>query len=82
MREILAKGKDFYNIVPKLAKRFEGTIQFVLVVWWQKKNFYPLLKMLGCKNIEIQRPLDRKELWRLYQKADILFLHLNDHKAV
>ena len=76
------EGQGLHNIVPKLAKRFEVTIQFVLVGdGGQKQKLLSAIKMLGCKNIEIQRPLDRKELWRLYQKADILFLHLNDHKA-
>ncbi|WP_152907219.1 glycosyltransferase, partial [Pseudomonas aeruginosa] len=35
----------------------------------------------GCTNVEMTSPVPRSELIAAYQKADVLFLHLNDYDA-
>jgi glycosyltransferase involved in cell wall biosynthesis len=47
----------------------------------RKKQLLSALDAAGCDNVEMIPPVTRDELLKLYQEADVLFLHLNDHDA-
>jgi len=47
----------------------------------RKKQLEFALKTAHCHNVELVSPINREELIKEYQEADVLFLHLNDYPA-
>lgn len=76
----IGEGQGLHTIVPELAKRLEGKAIIKIIGDGGKK---PALQeaIKGMLNVEIEPPVKRKELISIYQKADVLFLHLNDYDA-
>lgn len=75
-------GQGLHKIVPLLAKRMEGQIQFKIIGDGGRKALLELeLKKEACTNVALLPPMNRKQLIDEYQKADVLFLHLNDYEA-
>lgn len=71
-----------HNIVPRLAKKLEGRAKFRLIGGGGRfRQLEDALAKSGCTNVVIEAPVARTELIRAYQKADVLFLHLNDYEA-
>ncbi len=67
------------RILPALAKRLEDRADFVLIGDGGKREaLEAALRVEGVANVEIRPPVARERLNEEYQKADILFLHLND----
>lgn len=78
----MGEGQGLHNIIPKLAKHFEGKLSFHLI--GDGGRLGPLKESLraeGCTNVELLNPVKRNELIEVYQSADVLFLHLNDYDA-
>ena len=77
----IGDGQGLHRIIPNLANELKD-VQFKLIGDGGARelliNNY-LFKLQN--NIEILKPVLRSELINEYQKADILFLHLNDYKA-
>tara|TARA_B100000989_G_C19525244_1_gene466476 strand:- start:2204 stop:3382 length:1179 start_codon:yes stop_codon:yes gene_type:complete len=77
----IGDGQGLHRIIPNLANELKD-VQFRLIGDGSAKGLLTnnyLFKLLN--NIEILKPVLRNELINEYQKADILFLHLNDYKA-
>ncbi len=78
----MGEGQGLHAIVPDLAKRFEGRLSFRLVGdGGRKLQLEQRLIELGCTNVDLLPPVNRAQLIKEYQHADILFLHLNDYAA-
>ena len=77
----IGDGQGLHKIIPYIANSLKD-IQFKLIGDGSAKKLLidnDLFK--SQNNIEISKPMLRNELINEYQNADILFLHLNDHKA-
>tara|TARA_Y100000389_G_scaffold61973_1_gene58010 strand:+ start:1844 stop:3010 length:1167 start_codon:yes stop_codon:yes gene_type:complete len=77
----IGDGQGLHRIIPNVANELKD-IQFRLIGDGSAREL--LIKDYLFKlqnNIEILKPVLRSELINEYQKADVLFLHLNDYKA-
>jgi len=75
----IGDGQGLHKILPGLAKQFKGHIRFKLIGdGGRKYQLEQKLLKVGCSNVELLPPVKRDQLIVEYQKADILFLHLND----
>lgn len=78
----MGEGQGLHLIIPGLAQKFAGRLQFKLIGdGGRKKKLVSAVESIGCNNVEILTPVKRAELIKIYQSADILFLHLNDYDA-
>ncbi len=78
----MGEGQGLHNILPKLAKMLEGRVEFnVIGDGGRKVQLEDALTLNGVTNVKLLPPVNRAELITCYQKADILFLHLNDYPA-
>lgn len=78
----MGEGQGLHNIIPDIAKRLEGKATFRLIGGGGRKaQLEDAVQSAGCGNVIIEPPVSRAELLDVYQKADILFLHLNDYEA-
>lgn len=78
----MGEGQGLHAIIPGLALRFADRLQFNLIGdGGRKQQLVSALASAGCTNVRILPPVKRCELIRIYQSADILFLHLNDYDA-
>jgi len=78
----MGEGQRLDEIVPQLAKRFSGCLCFKLIGdGGKRKQLVDAIDKLNIKNVDILPPMKRDKLIEMYKKADILFLHLNDHEA-
>ena len=78
----MGEGQGLHAIIPALAKRMEGRVNFRLIGDGGRKNRLEAELILhNCNNVDILPPINRSELIKEYQAADILFLHLNDYDA-
>ena len=76
------EGQGLHLIIPQLAKHFEGQLKFKLVGdGGRKSQLGAALKEENVTNVELLTPMSRDELIKIYQQADVLFLHLNDYDA-
>lgn len=78
----MGQGQGLHHIIPLLAKHFEGQLTFRLVGSGGRLQELKIrLLQEGCTNVLLEDPVPREKLIELYQRADILFLHLNDFDA-
>lgn len=78
----IGEGQGLHNIIPQLAKRFDGTLRFkVIGDGGRLTALKEAISASDCKNVDLLSPIKRDELISVYQSADILFLHLNDYDA-
>ena len=78
----MGEGQGLHTIIPELARRFAGRLQFNLIGdGGRKQQLVSALASAGTTNVQISPPVKRGELIKIYQSADILFLHLNDYDA-
>lgn len=78
----MGEGQGLHHIIPPLAKRFEGRLNFRLIGGGGRlQQLKDNLEAAGCNNVIIEDPVPRQELLKVYSNADILFLHLNDYDA-
>jgi glycosyltransferase involved in cell wall biosynthesis len=78
----MGEGQGLHTILPDLARRFAGRLQFNLIGdGGRKQQLVVALASAGITNVQILPPVKREELIDIYQSADILFLHLNDYDA-
>jgi glycosyltransferase involved in cell wall biosynthesis len=76
----IGEGQGLHTILPKLAKRLEGKVQFRIIGDGGRKALLQN-QLAGVTNVELLPPVSRSELIEEYQNADVLFLHLNDYPA-
>jgi len=78
----IGEGQGLHNIIPQLAKRFDGTLRFkVIGDGGRLTALKEAISASDSKNVDLLSPVKRDELINIYQSADILFLHLNDYDA-
>lgn len=78
----IGEGQGLHAIIPSLAKRMEETLYFKIIGdGGRLDRLKAEINRLGCCNVTIQPPLNRSQLLLEYEKADVLFLHLNDYDA-
>ena len=76
------EGQGLHIIIPELSRRFAGRLQFNLIGdGGRKQQLVSALISADITNVTILPPVKRGELIKIYQNADILFLHLNDYDA-
>lgn len=76
------EGQGLHSIIPQLAKHFEGRLKFKLLGdGGRKSQLEAALQAQEVTNVELLAPVSRSELSKIYQQADVLFLHLNDYDA-
>ena len=75
-------GQGLEKIIPNLAKKLEDKIHFIIIgSGLGKKNLKKEIITNQVTNVEVLEPVQRNELINYYNKADILFIHLNDLRA-
>lgn len=78
----IGEGQGLHHIIPSLAKRMEGKIKFrVIGDGGRKTHLKAAIQSANCHDVELLPPMNREALVKEYQKADVLFLHLNDYEA-
>jgi glycosyltransferase involved in cell wall biosynthesis len=78
----MGEGQGLHNIIPQLAKQFEGKLRFRLIGdGGRLPQLREAITAMGCTNVELLSPVKRDELIQVYKSADVLFLHLNDYDA-
>lgn len=78
----LGEGQGLHNIIPSLAKKFEGKLNFKIIGdGGRKAQLEEALKLSEVTNVRLIPPVERRELIRVYEESDILFMHLNDYDA-
>lgn len=78
----LGEGQGLHVILPPLAKRLEGRVRFrILGDGGRKAALLAAISRSGVQNVDVLDPVGRDELIAEYSKADVLFVHLNDHAA-
>lgn len=78
----MGEGQGLHAIVPALAQRMAGRVNFKLIGdGGRKTTLKSALEQAGVNNVELLPPVKRDQLIQAYQSADVLFLHLNDYDA-
>ena len=78
----IGEGQGLHQIVPQIAKILGSKVKFKIIgSGGRLENLKRRIVTDGIKNIEILAPMNRADLIFEYQKADVLFLHLNDYDA-
>lgn len=76
----IGEGQGLHNIIPRFAKLLEKNyIIKIIGDGGRKKQLVD--SCLNLDNVVLMSPVNREELLIEYQKADVLFLHLNDYEA-
>ena len=78
----IGEGQGLDKIIPNLGKKFQGRLKFkVIGDGGKKEKLVSAIKQLECNNVEVLSPIRRNDLVKVYQEADVLFLHLNNYQA-
>jgi glycosyltransferase involved in cell wall biosynthesis len=78
----MGEGQGLHAIIPALAKRLEGRAVFKLIGdGGRRRHLEEALRRAEVSTVEIVAPMPRDRLIAEYERADILFLHLNDYDA-
>ena len=71
-----------HKIIPEAAMLLTNDFQFLIIGdGGAKKLLLSEIERLGVTNVVLENPISRKELEKVYNNADYLFLHLNDYSA-
>ncbi|MFV8387452.1 glycosyltransferase family 4 protein [Vibrio parahaemolyticus] len=79
----IGRAQSLEKIIPYLAEYSDLDVQITIV--GDGRNIIQLVSLLterNIKNVTIDTPVSRKELVQYYQKADVLFLHLDDFECL
>lgn len=78
----IGTGQGLHQILPALAKRLADKVDFhVIGAGGALERLKTALELDQVKNVRLSSPMKREQLLRVYQQADVLFLHLNNLKA-
>ncbi len=78
----IGEGQGLHKIIPQAAKLLGPDYQFIVIGdGGAKAKLLAEIQNVGVQNVEIRKPIQRQLLMDEYQKADFLFLHLNDLDA-
>ena len=77
----MGEGQGLHRIIPDMAAAMPG-VQFRLIGDGGRRSaLVKSVERLSLANVEILNPVARDALMEAYRQADVLFLHLNTHKA-
>ncbi len=78
----IGEGQGLHKIIPQAAQMLGAGYRFLI---YGDGGMRSLLEdgiaSLGVQNVDIRKPVPRKELIAAYQASDFLFIHLNNYKA-
>lgn len=78
----LGEGQGLHTIIPKAAELLGNEYLFRIIGdGGVKQKLLDEINSRHLKNVEILNPVNRKELIKHYEKANFLFVHLNDYPA-
>ncbi|QJW91165.1 glycosyltransferase family 4 protein [Spirosoma taeanense] len=78
----IGEGQGLHKIIPQAARQLGNGFRFVVIGdGGAKARLEAAIQAEGVQNVELRKPVGRKELIAQYQKADYLFVHLNDLDA-
>jgi glycosyltransferase involved in cell wall biosynthesis len=78
----MGEGQGLHQVLPPVAVALKREARFRLIGdGGRKRNLLARLERSRPGNVEVLPPVPRQQLFAHYQEANILFLHLNDHKA-
>ena len=78
----IGEGQGLHKIIPEAAILLTNDFQFLIIGdGGAKKLLLSEIERLGVTNVVLENPISRKELEKVYNNADYLFLHLNDYSA-
>ncbi|MGN8249261.1 glycosyltransferase family 4 protein [Pseudomonas sp. SMV7] len=78
----IGTGQGLHQIIPALAKRLTDKVDFHLIgAGSALETLRKALEHENVENVRISLPMKRDQLLRIYNEADVLFLHLNNLKA-
>lgn len=79
----VGEGQGLHRIIPQAARQLgEGYRFLVIGDGGAKAKLEWAIRLAGVTNVELRPPVGRQELLTAYQKADYLFVHLNDWEAL
>ena len=76
----IGHGQGLHKVIPKIATTLSKDFQ-IKIIGAGSAHFKLKNCILKNNNVELISPVERKELKKHYQEADVLFLHLNDLNA-
>lgn len=78
----IGEGQGLHKIIPQAAKLLGSGYRFRIIGdGGAKRKLSAALKFLNINNVELLKPVPRNLLIEEYEKADYLFIHLNDFNA-
>jgi hypothetical protein len=78
----IGEGQGLHEFLPLLAEKTQKHTRYKIIGDGGKRNILERnLSLRNITNVELVDPVERSELLIEYQKADILFLHLNNYNA-
>jgi len=78
----VGEGQGLHKVLPGAASSLQGKVRFrVIGDGGRRIELEKALLGAGVSNVELLSPIPRSQLYRHYEEADVLFLHLNDHPA-
>jgi glycosyltransferase involved in cell wall biosynthesis len=78
----IGEGQGLDKIIPEAAKMLTSKFKFVIIGdGGAKQKIVNEISRLQVDNVEIKNPMRRNLLIQEYNKADYLFIHLNNYKA-
>jgi hypothetical protein len=78
----MGEGQGLHGVIPNLARALEQEARFRLIGDGGRRNALErAVREGGLRNVEVLPPMSREHLLSEYQRADVLFLHLNDYDA-
>jgi glycosyltransferase involved in cell wall biosynthesis len=78
----IGEGQGLHKVLPLAARLMVGKARFRLIGdGGRRLELEQAINQAGLNNVEILNAVPRSELFEHYRQADVMFLHLNDHKA-
>lgn len=78
----IGEGQGLHRVLPLLATRLADRVEFRIVGdGGRRGQLASALAAARCQNVTLLPPVPRSSLLQEYRRADVLFLHLNDHEA-
>lgn len=78
----IGEGQGLHIIIPQAARQLGDAYRFVVIGdGGAKAKLEAAIAAEGVSTVELRKPMGRNDLIREYQRADYLFVHLNDLDA-